>query len=65
MDMDDLVLVSIDDHVVEPRDMFDRHLPEAYKDKAPRVELVDGVEQWTFQGVKAGSAGLNAVVSWP
>ena len=65
MNMDDLVLVSIDDHVVEPADMFDRHLPEAYRDQAPKVVLVDGVEQWTFQGVKAGSAGLNAVVSWP
>ena len=53
MNMDDLVLVSIDDHVVEPADMFDRHLPEAYRDKAPKVVLVDGVEQWTPLGAFA------------
>ena len=27
MKLDDLVLVSVDDHVVEPPDMFERHLP--------------------------------------
>jgi predicted TIM-barrel fold metal-dependent hydrolase len=65
MNLDDLILVSIDDHVVEPPDMFEHHLPAKYLDQAPKVVLVDGVEQWTFQGVQAGSAGLNAVVSWP
>ena len=27
----DLILVSVDDHVVEPADMFDEHLPAAYQ----------------------------------
>ena len=27
MNLDDLILVSIDDHVVEPPDMFERHAP--------------------------------------
>ena len=35
MDVDDLILVSVDDHVVEPPDMFDQHLPAQYKDVAP------------------------------
>jgi hypothetical protein len=30
MGTDDLVLVSIDDHVVEPPDMFLRHVPKKY-----------------------------------
>ena len=27
MNVDDMILVSIDDHVIEPPDMFDRHVP--------------------------------------
>jgi predicted TIM-barrel fold metal-dependent hydrolase len=63
--LEDLVLVSIDDHVVEPADMFEGHVPEKWRDQAPRVELVDGVEVWQFQEAKNGSSGLNAVVTWP
>ena len=35
---DDLILVSVDDHVVEPPDMFADHLPAKYKDDAPIVD---------------------------
>ena len=37
MNVEDLILVSVDDHVVEPPDMFDQHLPEKYKDLAPKA----------------------------
>ena len=30
MRMEDLILVSVDDHVVEPPDLFERHLPAKY-----------------------------------
>ena len=30
MQMDDLILVSVDDHVVEPRDLFEDRLPAKY-----------------------------------
>ena len=30
MDMNDLILVSVDDHVVEPPDLFEGHLPAKY-----------------------------------
>src|SRR6266536_3303785 len=66
MKLDDLILVSIDDHVVEPADMFEGHVPASYADQAPKVVVDgDGVEQWIFQGQRAGSTGLNAVVGWP
>jgi len=45
-----MIMVSIDDHVVEPPDMFERHMPERYKEEAPRVVQVDGVDHWFFQG---------------
>src|SRR5690606_32254359 len=30
-------IVSVDDHVVEPPDLWERWLPAAYRDRAPRV----------------------------
>lgn len=66
MKAEDLILVSIDDHVVEPRDMFDGHVPDRWKNETPRcVEGENGIETWHFQGVTATSVGLNAVVTWP
>ena len=37
MKVEDLILVSIDDHVVEPPDMFDRHAPAKYRDRVPHI----------------------------
>jgi hypothetical protein len=41
MQIDDLILVSVDDHVVEPAGMFERHLPERWRDRAPRIVQAD------------------------
>src|ERR1700730_5418480 len=66
MDVSDLILVSIDDHVIEPRDMFDAHVPAKYRDLAPKSVMDDdGIERWWFQGVFSVSGSLNAVVGWP
>ena len=63
MQMDDMILVSIDDHIIEPADMFEGHMPEEYADQAPKiVATTTGVEQWEFQGNPPGTLGLNAVV---
>ena len=35
MHADDMILISVDDHICEPADMFDAHVPAKYKDKAP------------------------------
>jgi predicted TIM-barrel fold metal-dependent hydrolase len=66
MNHDELILVSIDDHVIEPRDMFDRHVPARYRDQAPKSIMDEnGFENWWFQGVASKSGSLNAVVGWP
>jgi predicted TIM-barrel fold metal-dependent hydrolase len=66
MHVDDLILVSTDDHVVEPANMFEGHVPARYADRAPRV-IMDGqgVERWLFEGETAGTMALNAVITWP
>jgi predicted TIM-barrel fold metal-dependent hydrolase len=66
MQADDLILVSIDDHVIEPPDLFERHMPERFRADAPRVVHQDnGVDSWLFQGMEIGEPGLGAVASWP
>ena len=35
MQLEDLVLVSVDDHVVEPPDMFEGRLPARFAAQAP------------------------------
>ena len=55
---EDLILVSVDDHVVEPATMFDQHLPAQYKAQAPRVvRKKDGSDVWVFQGEQIPNIG--------
>jgi hypothetical protein len=34
MHVDDMILISIDDHSIEPPDMFEQHMPAKYRDVA-------------------------------
>jgi predicted TIM-barrel fold metal-dependent hydrolase len=44
-------LISADNHVNEPRDVFTARVPQHLRDKAPRVmEGVDGGEGWSYDG---------------
>jgi len=62
MAMNDLILVSVDDHVVEPPDIFAQALPIQYKARAPRViQNKKGDDIWTFEGRMLPNIGLNAV----
>src|SRR3954447_10170055 len=66
MNVEDMVLVSVDDHVVEPPTMFDEHLPDKYKDTAPKVVKTDGGDDvWTYEGQILPNIGLNAVAGKP
>ncbi len=66
MNVDDMILVSVDDHVVEPPGMFENHVPAAYRDRAPRVvRKDDGTDVWIFEGTPVPNIGLNAVVGRP
>ena len=66
MRMEDMILVSVDDHVVEPPDLFDKHLPAKYKDIAPHIEhMPDGTDRWLFCDFDIPNVGLNAVTGRP
>jgi predicted TIM-barrel fold metal-dependent hydrolase len=66
MNIDDLILVSIDDHLVEPPTMFDAHIPARYRDRAPKVVRTEiGDDVWQFEGSTIPNIGLNAVAGRP
>ena len=66
MDNDDLILVSVDDHVVEPPDVFDNHLPAKYQEFAPKLkEREDGTLAWYYYEHEITNVGLNAVAGRP
>jgi predicted TIM-barrel fold metal-dependent hydrolase len=63
---DDMILISVDDHTVEPPDMFKNHLPKKYADDAPRlVHNDDGSDTWQFRDTVIPNVALNAVAGRP
>ncbi|MBN48807.1 MAG: amidohydrolase [Spongiibacteraceae bacterium] len=65
MKVEDLIMVSVDDHIVEPPDMFERHAPAELKDKMPKLIEENGAAYWTYEAIKVPNIGLNAVVGRP
>jgi predicted TIM-barrel fold metal-dependent hydrolase len=68
MDATDMIMISVDDHLVEPPDLFTNHLPASYagRDEAPRVRRrSDGSDVWVFNGQTIPNIGLNAVAGRP
>jgi len=66
MHLDDLILVSVDDHLVEPADLFETHLDSKWRNDAPKiVHTDDGSDVWAFGDVIVPNVGLNAVAGRP
>ncbi|HEY6532502.1 MAG TPA: amidohydrolase family protein [Acidimicrobiales bacterium] len=67
MQLDDMILVSIDDHFIEPPDMFENHVPAKWRDQVPKVvRNAQGVDEWVFQGEATSTPfGMAATVGWP
>ena len=65
MEMNDMILVSVDDHNVEPPEAFIRHFPETRRSEAPRIIRKNGKDVWSFHGRIYPTIGTNAVVGRP
>jgi len=69
MRVEDLILISVDDHVVEPPSMGDylrEVLPAKFRDRAPKVvRRADGTDAWSIEGQEITTFGLNAVQGRP
>jgi predicted TIM-barrel fold metal-dependent hydrolase len=60
------LVISADDHVVEPPNTFEGRLPAALADRGPQVaEKNDGTQVWVFDGREIPNVGFNAVVGRP
>jgi predicted TIM-barrel fold metal-dependent hydrolase len=66
MNIDEMIMVSVDDHVVEPPHLFEGRLPARYADLAPQfVTRADGTSAWLYEGQEMTNVALNAVSGRP
>jgi predicted TIM-barrel fold metal-dependent hydrolase len=57
----DAKLISVDDHVIEHRDVWQDRLAARYKPAGPRIEMRDGIPIWVYEGRDFPPLGLDAV----
>ncbi len=66
MKLEDMVIASVDDHIVEPPDLLTKHIPAKWRSHAPRIEKgSDGSDIWVFDGRPHPNFALNAVAGRP
>ncbi len=66
MQMNDMVIISVDDHISEPPGMFDKHCSGKDLATAPKFKQdANGKDYWEYQGMVFPSIGLNAVSGRP
>lgn len=54
-------ITSVDDHIIEPPDVWVDRVPAKYKDECPRVITEsDGSEYWVYEHTKSVTGGLGA-----
>jgi predicted TIM-barrel fold metal-dependent hydrolase len=67
VELNDMIMVSIDDHMIEPPDMYKNHVPGKFLDRVPKVLRNDeGNDEWVFNGKPTRTSfGMSATVGWP
>ena len=46
---DDVQMISVDDHVIEPAHVFADHIDPKFRDRAPRIVERDGAQGWLWE----------------
>jgi predicted TIM-barrel fold metal-dependent hydrolase len=54
-------LISVDDHIVEPPNVWVDRVAAKDRDRAPHMETIEGVECWVYDGKRWPTPGLGAV----
>ena len=54
-------LFSVDDHIIEPPNVWTDRLPAALQEAGPHVVEADDRQFWMFEGRRGETMGLNAV----
>jgi hypothetical protein len=58
-------LFSVDDHIVEPADVWSSRVPVKFRETAPHVVEEDGREYWCYEDQRTLTMGLNGVAGKP
>jgi predicted TIM-barrel fold metal-dependent hydrolase len=58
----DMLVIDADSHWCEAPDLFTKRAPAKFKDRVPRVEEVDGMLQWVFDGHPIGRFSAGGVI---
>ena len=53
-------LISVDDHVLEPPNVWQDRVATKFKDRAPRLIQRDGEEYWLYEDRRIDTVGLSA-----
>jgi len=51
---DDVRVIDCDTHLTEVPDLWTKRAPAKYQDRVPRVEEIEGVDTWVFDGTPIG-----------
>ena len=54
-------LISVDDHILEPPNVWVDRVAAKDRERAPHMETVDGMDYWVYDGKRYPSSGLGAV----
>jgi predicted TIM-barrel fold metal-dependent hydrolase len=55
-------IVSVDDHVLEPPNVWQDRIPARYRDDAPRIVSTERGDRWLYLGKEIPITGLQAVI---
>lgn len=59
------LLFSVDDHIIEPADVWSKRVPARFRDRAPKIVEDGDREYWLVEGQRMPTVGLNAVAGKP
>ena len=54
-------LISVDDHILEPPNLWVDRVSAKDRDRAPHMETIDGTEFWLYDNKRFPTVGLSAV----
>ncbi|MGA8546444.1 MAG: amidohydrolase, partial [Mycobacterium sp.] len=50
-------MISVDDHIIEPPNLWVDRASAADRDRVPHVERIDGVDTWVYEQARASVLG--------
>lgn len=57
-------IISVDDHLIEPPDLFTGRLPSKFIEFGPHILRKDGVDYWIFEGKPVPVLGQEGIRGW-